>query len=332
MRIAVVGAGAVGSVVAGYLLEHGRHEVSLLARGAHLAAIREQGLTLETRGRRLHSRPRASDIPADLGPQDLLFVTVKAHGLPGLAPELAPLLGPQTLVVSAQNGIPWWYFHGHAGPEAETPFAPVDPGGIVWRGIGPERALGCVIYLPAHLEAPGVAHHDGSLRLILGAPRAGDHADALAALAGALNESGIETKVTDRIRHGLWAKLLFNSASATVSVLTGGTIGQMVSGPGMRDIRNRLMRETLAVAHAWGVDLVDTIETQPASGANAAGHKPSMLQDYEARRPLELDAIVTAVIDLAQRRQVAVPTTQMLWSLVLVKLAAEAYPGLAPRS
>jgi|HubBroStandDraft_1064217.scaffolds.fasta_scaffold00354_5 2-dehydropantoate 2-reductase len=326
MRIAIVGAGAVGSVVAGYLLERGEHEIALLARGAHLAAVRARGLTVVSRGREFHSRPRASDVPAELGRQDLLLVTAKAHALPGLAPALAPMIGPQTLVVSAQNGIPWWYFHGETGAEAETPLETVDPGGTIWRGIGPERAVGCVIYVPAHLAAPGVAHHDGVLRLIVGAPRAGDHEAPLQALAAALNEAGIEAEATDRIRQALWGKLLLNSATATLSVLTGGTIGQIQAGPGMRAIRARLMRESLATARAWGIDLADTVDAQLAAGSSAAGHKPSMLQVYEAGRPLELDAIVAAVIDLAHRRQVPVPTIETLWSTLLVKLATESYP------
>ncbi|MEI9982281.1 MAG: 2-dehydropantoate 2-reductase [Aliidongia sp.] len=332
MRIAIVGAGAVGSVIAGYLLERGGHEISLLARGSQLAAIKEHGLTLETRGRRLHSRPRASAAPADLGGQDLLFVTTKAHALPELAPRLAPMLGPETLVVFAQNGIPWWYFHGHPGPDAETPFETVDPGGVIWRVIGPQRALGCVIYLPAHIASPGVAHHDGVLRLVLGAPRAGDHAPALRAAAELLGDAGIETKLTDDIRKAVWAKLLLNTAAATLSVLTGGTLGQLRTGPGMAEIRARLMREALATARAWDVDLADEIDATLAAGGSASGHKASMLQDYEARRPLELDAIVKAVIDLARRRQVSVSTIETLWSTLMVKLAVEGYPGMASAS
>ena len=164
MRIAIVGAGVVGSVIAGYLLERGEHEVSLLARGAHLAAIQERGLTVVTNGRQLESRPQASDQPARLGPQDMVVVTAKAHALPALAPALAPMLGPETLVVSAQNGVPWWYFYGTGGSDADTPFETVDPAGIVWRSIGPERALGCVINIPASIVEPGVAHHAGRLR------------------------------------------------------------------------------------------------------------------------------------------------------------------------
>ena len=330
MRIAIVGAGAVGSVVAGYLLDRGEHEIVLLARGAHLAAIRDRGLTVESRGRRLHSRPRASDAPAALGQQDLLFVTVKAHALPALAPSLAPMIGPHTLVVCAQNGVPWWYFHGFIGPEAETPFETVDPGGAIWRAIGPERALGCVIYLPARLPAPGIAQHEGVLRLVLGAPRGGEHEAVLQSLAAALNQAGIETEVTAQIRPALWRKLLLNSATATLSVLTGATIGQVQAGPGMREIRARLMRESLATARAWGVDLADSIDAQIAAGSNAAAHKPSMLQDYEAGRPLELDAIVTAVITLAGWRQVPVPTIETLWSTLRVKLAAESDRAPAP--
>ena len=322
MRIGIIGAGAVGSTIAGYLLERGEHNVSLLARGAHLAAIRESGLVLETRGRRLHSRPQASDDPADLGKQDLLLVTAKAPALPDLAPRLAPLLGPDTLVICAQNGIPWWYFHGYDGPEAETPFETVDPGGAVWRTLGPERAVGCVINIPAEITEPGVAHHVGRLRLTLGAPKPGDHAATLAAIVAAIDRSGIECRQSDRIRDEVWTKLLLNNASATPSVLTGGTMGQMRGEPALLDTIKRLMRECLAVAHAWGIEIEDNVDAELAKGASAPHHKTSMLQDYQAGRPLELDPIVTAVIELAKRRQVQVPTIESLWALVKIKLAA----------
>jgi 2-dehydropantoate 2-reductase len=330
MRIAIIGAGAVGCTIAGYLLEQGEHPVSLLARGAHLAAIRDNGLVLESRGRQLHSRPQASDDPADLGQQDLLLLTAKAHSLPDLAPRLAPMLGPETLVICAQNGIPWWYFHGYHGPEAETPFETVDPGGVIWRSIGPQRALGCALYLPAHLSAPGVAHHDGVLRLVLGAPKPGTHDAALVRIAAVLDAAGIEARIVPEIRHAVWGKLLLNTASATLSVLTGATLGQLRAGPGMPQIRARLMREAQATAEAWGVPLADAVERAIAAAGGAESHKASMLQDYEAGRPLELDAIVAAVIDLARRRQVPVPTIETLWSAVTLKLAVEGHPGVTP--
>ncbi|MDB5363142.1 MAG: hypothetical protein JWO51_4439 [Rhodospirillales bacterium] len=321
MRIAIVGAGAVGSVIAGYLLARGEHEVSLLARGPHLDAIQQRGLLVVTNDRHLHSRPPASDDPARLGPQDVVLITVKAHALPALAPTLGPLLGPDSLVVSAQNGVPWWYFYGTDGPEADTPLETVDPGGAVWRSLGPERAIGCVINIPAAITEPGVAHHAGRLRLHLGAPRSGDHASALAAIVGAIDRSGVECLLTDRIRHEVWAKLLLNNASGTVSVLTGGTMGQMRSEPALLGTLARLMRECLAVAHAWGIEVEDDIDAELARGVTAPHHKTSMLQDYEAGRPLELDPIVTAVIELARRRRVPVPTIESLWALTRIKLA-----------
>lgn len=323
MRIAIVGAGAVGSVIAGHLLAQGEHEVSLLARGPHLAAIQARGLVVDTNGKRLHGHPPASDDPARLGRQDVVLITLKAHSLPALAPSLGPLLGPDTVVVSAQNGVPWWYFYGTGGPEADTPFETVDPGGAVWRHLGPERAVGCVINIPAEITEPGVAHHAGRLRLHLGAPKPGDHAAIIQALAGAIEASGIACPVTDRVRHEVWTKLLANNSSGTVSVLTGATIGQFRGEPTLTDTLRRLMRECLAVAHAWGVEIEDTIEADLAKGgAGAPNHKTSMLQDYEAGRPLELDPIVTAVIELAKRRQVPVPTIETLWALTKVKLTA----------
>jgi len=322
MKIAIVGAGAVGSVIAGHLLARGEHEVSLLARGPHLAAIQQRGLVLITNDKRLESHPLASDDPAKLGRQDVVLITVKAHALPALAPTLAPLLGPDTLVVSAQNGVPWWYFYGTDGPEADTPFETVDPDGAVWRTLGPERAVGCVINIPAEITEPGVAHHVGRLRLTLGAPKPGDHAAALAAIVAAIDQSGIECRQSDRIRDEVWTKLLLNNASATPSVLTGGTMGQMRGEPALLDTIKRLMRECLAVAHAWGIEIEDNVDAELAKGASAPHHKTSMLQDYQAGRPLELDPIVTAVIELAKRRQVPVPTIESLWALVKIKLAA----------
>ena len=320
MRIAIVGAGAVGSVIAGYLLERSEHEISLLARGAHLGAIQERGLLVLSGDKRMTSRPLASDDPRALGPQDVVIITVKAHALPALAPTLAPLLGPDTLVVSAQNGVPWWYFYGSDGPEADTPFDTVDPAGAVWRSLGPERAIGCVINIPASITEPGVAHHAGRLRLHLGAPRAGDHAETLDAIVAAIDRSGIPCNATDRIRHEVWSKLLLNNASATVSVLTGRTMGEIRGEPALLGTLTCLMRECLDVAHAWGVEIEDNIDAELAKGVSAPHHKTSMLQDYEAGRPLELDPIVTAVIELGRRRQVPVPTIESLWALTRIKL------------
>lgn len=320
MRIAIVGAGAVGGVLAGFLASTGRHELSLLARGAHLAAIRERGLTVQGPEGEMHSRPRASDRAEDLGPQDIVVVTVKGHGLTALAPSLPALFGPDTLVVAAQNGIPWWYLHGADPSVAGGPLEVVDPGGVIWSAIGPERVAGCVIeVLPARVVEPGVVAHAARPVLAFGAPRPGEHAGALAELERVFAETGIATSLPPDIRVPLWRKLLLNMAVGPTTVLTGATVGDLEEAPGGKEVQGRLMRECLAVARAWGVDLEDDIDERLSKGAGIRGHKPSMLQDFEAGRPMELDPIVTATIDLARRRGVAVPTIETLWALTALK-------------
>jgi 2-dehydropantoate 2-reductase len=327
MRICIAGAGAVGSVIAGYLLASGKHEVSLLARGAQLAAVRRAGLRVESRGQVLMSRPKASDDAADLGPQDVIVLAVKGYSVPEIAPALKPMMAPGTLIVTAQNGLPWWYFFGLkvAGvdaPETDTPFEAVDPGGVAWRALGPERAVGCVVTIPAERTAPGVVHHAGALRLTLGAPRStdeeNDHHEAVGAFAAVLNEAGIEAMVTGDIRRATWTKLQTQVASAPISVLTGGTNGEVAAAPGLAGLKALTAAEGMAVAQAWGV----TLKPEPVrQNPGTANHKSSMLQDFEAGRPLELDAIVGSVIDLAKRRNVPVPVIEGLWGLA--KLRAE---------
>jgi 2-dehydropantoate 2-reductase len=323
MRIAIAGAGAVGSVIAGYLLAHGKHEVSVLARGATLAAIRNNGLIVESRGKRLTGRPKASERAADLGPQDVIVMAVKGYSVPQIAPTLAPMISPGTLIVAAQNGIPWWYFYGlkalgSDAPESDTPFEAVDPGGVAWQALGPEHAIGCIVSIPAERPAPGVAHHAGALRLILGAPRKNDHDEPLGDFCTELNEAGIEAMITSDIRLATWLKLQSQVATAPISVLTGGTNGDVEAAPGLAGFKARVSAECVAVAHAWNVPLKLNPERQSAANPS---HKSSMLQDFEAGRPIELDAIVGAVLDLAKRRDVPVPTIEALWGLT--KLRAE---------
>jgi len=324
MRIAIAGAGAVGSVIAGYLIAGGRHEVSLLARGDHLEAIRKDGLRVESNGKTLIGRPKAaSDSAADLGPQDAIVVAVKGYSVASLAPALKPMIAPGTLIITAQNGIPWWYFYGLKAqgidaPESDTPFEAVDPGGVAWRTLGPENAIGCIVTIPAERTAPGVVHHAGVLRLTLGAPKAGDHASALAAFAAALSEAGIEAPVTDDIRLATWAKLQTQVATAPISVLTGGVNGQIGSAPGLAGLKALAAAESMTVAKAWNV----TLKPEPVKqNPGTTNHKSSMLQDFEAGRPIELDAIVGAVIALARLRDVPVPIIEGLWGLA--KLRAE---------
>lgn len=321
MRIVIVGAGAIGSTIAGYLFATGEHEIALVARGQRLRQLTMHGLSVRSRGRLLLSHPTATDDAATLPPPDVVVLAVKGYSLPALAPHLKPILGPETLVISAQNGIPWWYFFGIAGPQSGQPFPTVDPDAAIWSSIGAERTIGCVVQAAAEIDADGVVVHTGNLRTTLGAPRAGDHAVRLAEISRDLSAAAIEAPVTNSIRHVIWTKLQANLASAPIGVLTGANMGEQQSAPGMLALRGRIMRECLAVARAWDVALADDVDAKLALPSAAPSHKPSMLQDYEAGRPIELDAQITAVVDLARMRDVPVPTIETLWTLTRLRTA-----------
>ena len=320
MKIAIVGAGGVGGVIAARLLNRGQHEISILARGAHLTQIRENGLHLIAGERRLISWPRASHDPTELGEQDIVLVATKAHDLTALAPRLIALMHRHTVILGVQNGIPWWYFYGVDEDTASTPFETVDPGGVLWGNVGPQRVLGGVIYLGAKIVEPGVVQQLGdSLQLTLGAPRAQDHDAILGALSAICNDAGISTVVTPQIRHAIWRKEQLFIANGPSSVLAGASVGQLEHGVGMRSVRRRLMQECLSVARAWGVELPDDIDQRLVPSVGLARHRTSMLQDYESGRRLELDATVTAVVDLAQRREVPVPSLETVWALAKLR-------------
>lgn len=325
MKIAIAGAGSVGSVIAAYLAQAG-HDVSLLVRGPHLQAICAHGLTAISRGERLHSRPAAADDAAALGQHDLVIVTAKAHSLAALAPAVAQLRGPGAPVIAAQNGIPWWYFHGQplegAGAAlSNRPFQRVDPDGTAWRTIGPQHTIGCVINLPAEVTEPGIVRHDGVLRLTLGAPDVKAPPSGMSEAAEALIAAGIETTITDQIRRAIWIKLQVNMSAGPCAVLAGATSGQLRAGEGMAPLLGAMMREAHAVAATLGVDIPQEASDWLARGGGNDGHKPSILQDFEAGRPLEVDAMVGAVVDLARVTGVAVPLTEAMLTLMRLKIA-----------
>lgn len=321
MRIAIAGAGAVGGVLAGMLLAGDRHEVSLLARGPHLDAIRSRGVVVETGGRRIEARPAASDRGECLGVQDWVIVTAKGHSVASIAPSVRQMMGPDTRVVAAQNGIPWWYLHGLEGPDRDRPLPVVDPDGVAWRSIGPERVVGAVLHLPARMEGPGHLVHEGAAcRIAVGAPRAGEHDVPIRHLVDALRGAAIDAVAVDDIRRALWSKLVVNLTVGPISVLFGLPVGPILRSPDLAAVRTRVVQEAVAVANAWNtfpdVDLRTVIE----GPLGPAHHKPSILQDFEAGRPLELDCLVGAVVDLARRRCVPVPTIETLLSLVRARI------------
>lgn len=322
MRIAVVGAGAIGGTIAGMLARKGGHEVSVLARGAHLAAIRERGLTLETETGKTTHRLAASDDTKALGRQDLVILTAKGHGVPALAPHLPPLLGPRTIVVCAQNGIPWWFFAGLDVPERDTPLPVIDPGGVIWKALSGARVLGCMIQLPASVPSPGHVSNPGLPRtLTMGTPRKGADPEALATVVDVLSAAGFEAKATDDIRTVVWNKLVQNAFFGPTSVLTQARNGQIVGAPGIAGLRARVVDEGAAVAAAWGSSLADAIEALNSPSIGSPYHKTSMLQDFEAGRPVEIDPILAAPIDLARRRGVPVPTLEALHTLLALRTA-----------
>lgn len=298
MKIAVYGAGAIGGLLGAYLARAGE-DVTLIARGPHLAAMREKGLKVTGPGGSFTVHPRATDDPAEAGAQDYVIVALKAQAVAGIADKMKPLLGPKTAVVMAVNGVPWWYFYGIEGALKDRRLASVDPDGKQWDLIGPARALGCVVYPAAEIVAPGELHHVEGDRFTLGEPDGSKSARVLA-LSKALIASGLKAPVKTDIRSEIWVKLWGNVAFNPISALTGGTLQQICEDPGTRACAKAMMLETQAIAAKLGVTMPIEVERRIDGAAAIGAHKTSMLQDFERGRPVELDAIVGAVAELGR--------------------------------
>jgi 2-dehydropantoate 2-reductase len=313
-KICVFGAGAIGGYVGGRLAMKGEADVSLVARGAHLTAMKAKGLILKQAGETHVVHPRVTDQPSELGPQDFIVLTLKAHGLAGVIDQLTPLIGPDTAILFAQNGIPWWYFHGVEGPLAGTRLESVDPGGEIWRRIGPERALGCVVWQAAEIEAPGViAHHYGD-RMPIGEPT-GEKTERAMRLSRLLTSAGIKSPVRPELRNEIWLKLWGNLSFNPVSVLTGGTLLDLATDPGTRRVIATMMAEARAVGEALGVTFAVGSEERMDMAAKVGAHRTSMLQDVEAGRPTELESLLGVVIELAGLVKIDTPSLQMIYDL-----------------
>jgi 2-dehydropantoate 2-reductase len=325
MKICVYGAGAVGGYLGAKLGAAGA-EVTLITRGPNLAAIAARGLRLLEGDDELMARPRCLGEGAALGPQDYVITTVKAHSGPAAAAAMAPLLGPESAVVPALNGIPWWYFHGLEGAWRDHRLASVDPGGRQWREIGPARAIGCVVQGAFEAVEPGVVRCRGGARLELGEPD-GSNSPRLEKLCRVLEAAGIEAEPQSDIRQRLWAKLWGNLAFNPLSVLTQATVGGLAGDPGVRAVARAMMVEGRAVAEALGVDFAIDVDERIRLAAAVGAHKTSMLQDLEQGRRLEIDALTGAVAELGRLTGVSTPTIDMVYALV-VRRAREAgcYP------
>jgi 2-dehydropantoate 2-reductase len=318
-RIAIYGAGAIGGYL-GAKLASTDADISLIARGPYLAAIRDRGLTLIEGGERRTLRLTATDNPGDLGEQDYVIVTLKAHSVPAVVEPLRKLLGPQTAVVMAVNGLPWWYFSQLEGPLGGHRVESVDPGGVIWEGIGPERAIGCVVYPAVQVPEPGVVEHLAGNRFSLGEPD-GERSERIVALSELMISAGLKAPVRPKIRDEIWIKLWGNASFNPVSVLTGATLAQMARDPGTHAVIHAMMIEIQAVGERLGIRFGADIDKRIA-GAEAVGeHKTSMLQDYEQGRPMEIDALPGAVQELSRLVGVETPILDTVVALVRQRAA-----------
>ncbi|HIN24288.1 MAG TPA: 2-dehydropantoate 2-reductase [Dehalococcoidia bacterium] len=312
MKIAIVGAGAIGAFLGAKLALSGE-DVYLIARGPHLRAMQADGVRVRSPEGDFEAHPTATDDYESIGPVDFVFLTVKAHGLTGIAPNLAPLLGPDTAVVSAQNGIPWWYFMGHGGPFDGESIESVDPGGVIAGAIDQSRIIGCVIYPSTAIVEPGVIEHIEGNRFSLG-ELDGSSSDRCKRLAGALIATGLRAPIRGHIRHDMWIKLLGNVVFNPMSALTGATLAEMVTHPETSATVRAVMAEADEVAQGLGVRLPFTVEQRMEGARKVGAHKTSMLQDLEAGRLMELESVVGVVIELGEKLGLPMPLTRTLYS------------------
>jgi 2-dehydropantoate 2-reductase len=296
-------------------------DVSMIARGDHLRALKDTGLRLITADDDYTARIPASDKPEDFGEQDVVFLTLKAHSVPGIVAQAQDLLGPSTAVVTAQNGILWWYFHGLPQPWCNYTLQSADPGGDIARGIGLERAIGCVVYPSCEVVEPGVVRHISGNRFMLGEPD-GRKSDRVLAIGKMLAAAGLKAPVRKAIRNDIWLKLCGNVSFNPVSVLTGATLEQIAGNEDSRARVFDIMTEAYAVANALGAVVSVDIDTRIRWAKEVGAHKTSMLQDFEAGRPLELDALVGSVQELGRIAGVATPAIDAVLKQVEAKICA----------
>jgi len=311
VKFLIAGAGAIGAYIGARMSQAGL-EVTLFARGPHLRAMQQHGVQVKSAEGNFVARPRIVASLDEAGQVDVVFLGVKAHGLTQLAPQLAPVLGPDTTVVSTQNGIPWWYFQGFGGEWDGLQLERVDPGGVIASAIEARRVLGSIVYFSTEIVAPGVVQHIEGNRISLGEPD-GTRSDRIRQIAEVLVKSGLRAPITTRIRHEIWVKVLGNASFNPVSALTRATLVEMVRDPGVCALIRNIMQEVEAVSSKLGMELPVTIDQRIAGAEKVGEHKTSMLQDLEAGRPMELEAIVGSVVELGERLGVAMPFTRTVY-------------------
>lgn len=321
MKITIFGAGAIGGYLAAKLAIAGRTDLSIVARGAHLEAIKADGLRLIEDGQETLAPVRAAAKAEELGVQDTVVLALKAHSLTPALDQIAPLLGPKTSVVTMQNGVPWWYFHGVRGPLDGTRLNAVDPGGAIWQRIGPQRVIGAVVYPAVEVDAPGIIRHVEGKRFSLGEP-SGERSERVTLLAEEMVKAGLQAPVRDDIRGEIWVKLWGNLSFNPISALTGSTLAAIVADEGTRTLARTMMLEAQAIGESLGVRFPIGVDRRIKGAGDVGEHKTSMLQDLERRRPMEIDALVSAVQELGRLTNEPTPTIDAVLALVR-RLAVE---------
>jgi 2-dehydropantoate 2-reductase len=310
MKVAVLGAGAIGAYV-GAALARGGTDVSLIARGENLEAMRRNGVKVLSERGDFEAHPPATDDPTEVGPVDFVFLGLKANSYATSGNLLNPLMHEDTAVIAAQNGIPWWYFHGVDGPYAGRQIETVDPGGAVTAVIPPERAIGCVVYAGTELEAPGVVRHLEGTRFTIGEPNR-TISDRCKEFSDAMIAGGLKCPIEEDLRDEIWVKLMGNAAFNPISALTRTTMAGICRYEPTRQLVARMMAETLDVARAVGASPQISIERRLAGAERVGEHKTSTLQDLEAGKPLELAAIIGAVVELADLTGIEAPALRSI--------------------
>ncbi len=314
MKIAVFGAGAIGGLMAARLAAAGE-DVTVVARGPHLAAMRAHGLRLISGGETIVTHPRACASADEAGVQDAVIVTLKAHSLPGVAADIARMMSAETMLVTGINGVPYWYFHGLDSPWRGRVVESVDPGGVVSRTLPPAQAIGCVVYPAAEVIEPGVVEHTYGDRFSLGEPD-GTRSPRVEALSKVLLAAGFKAPVRPRIRDEIWVKLWGNLTFNPVSALTGATLDRITGRADLRALARAMMLEGQAVAEALGVRFAIDVDKRLDGAAEVGAHKTSMLQDLERGRPMEIDALLGAVVELGALTGIEMPLCSAVLTLV----------------
>ncbi len=314
MKVAIFGAGAIGGLLGVKLAQAGA-DVTFIARGPHLAAMQANGVTLLTGEERIVVHPRCVADAGEAGVQDYVVVTLKAHGLPGAAPQIARMMGPESALVTGINGVPYWYFYGLDSPYRDRRVDSVDPGGKLWDVLPPSQAIGSVVYPAAEVTEPGIITHTYGDRFTLGEPD-GSRSPRIEALSKLMIAAGFKAPVRPRIRDEIWVKLWGNMAFNPISALTNRTLDRITGDAELRALCRAMMLEGRAVAEALGVRFAIDVDKRIDGAAEVGEHKTSMLQDLERGRPMEIDALLGAVVELGEMTDQPMPVSRSVLALV----------------